>query len=126
MALDEDAIRVQVGACFMEATEEEGEEFVKMRTKEYKAQIKEKQNELNKVISELSQLRAKLKTKFGDHIGLPEVKPSKHAGRQKRWIIIIVSYYPMLLTSDNQRSELFFPFLLVTLLINSNTYNLQM
>jgi len=74
MLLDEDACRRQLGQCFVPISNEDTEEFLHVQSKALSAKSRALRSELGDTIDEMTALRAKLKAKFGDHIGLPEIE----------------------------------------------------
>jgi len=74
MLLDEDACRMELANCFMALSNEDTEQWLKTQSKDVKAQIRDIKIKLNVTMDAMTKLRGKLKEKFGDHIGLPEVK----------------------------------------------------
>merc|ERR1712013_288670 len=81
MLLDEDACRLELGNSFMFISNEDTEDYLKAKTKGLRAEEKALKRQLNDTLEEMTALRAKLKKKFGDHIGLPEIKKNPHVKR---------------------------------------------
>eukprot|EP00484_Ammonia_sp_Unknown_P017769 CAMPEP_0197044992 /NCGR_PEP_ID=MMETSP1384-20130603/20939_1 /TAXON_ID=29189 /ORGANISM="Ammonia sp." /LENGTH=274 /DNA_ID=CAMNT_0042476535 /DNA_START=9 /DNA_END=833 /DNA_ORIENTATION=- len=77
MLLDEDACRIELGNSFVYISNEDTEQSLKAQSKELKARRNELKQKLNETIDKMGKLRGKLKAKFGDHIGLPEIKGTK-------------------------------------------------
>ena len=81
MLLDEDACRVYMGNSFMFISNDDTEQYLKVESKRVKQDIRNIKVKLNETIEEMTKLRAKLKSKFGDHIGLPEISANKKVKR---------------------------------------------
>ena len=81
MLLDEDACRRQLGNSFMPISNDDTETFLQEQSKELKAKSHALSAELGDTVDQMTKLRAKLKAKFGDHIGLPEIKKSPNVRR---------------------------------------------
>ena len=73
MLLDEDACRQQLGNAFMPISNDDTELFLKAQSKALTAKSRALRADLGDTVDEMTALRAKLKSKFGDHIGLPEI-----------------------------------------------------
>eukprot|EP01083_Nonionella_stella_P066356 174695_1 len=81
MLLDEDCCKLELANCFMAISNEDTEDYLKKVAKQNKLKLRQLKQQLNDTIAEMSKLRAKLKAKFGDHIGLPEIKPNSNLKR---------------------------------------------
>jgi len=81
MLLDEDACRLRLGNSFMAISNEDTEEYLAAKSKELKGRERALRGRLSETIDQMTALRAKLKAKFGDHIGLPEIAPSQNVKR---------------------------------------------
>merc|ERR1712003_183617 len=81
MLLDEDCSKMELGNCFMALSNEDTEEYLQERGKEIKKEMKGLSKNLEETIGKMKTLRAKLKKKFGDHIGLPEIKPNSNLNK---------------------------------------------
>lgn len=77
MLLDDDGSKYQIANAYFALNNEECEKRLKERSKIIKNEIKDLQSQLSNVVHNMTQLRAKLKAKFGEHIGLPEIKANK-------------------------------------------------
>ena len=71
---EDDSFFLELGSSFVMATEEEVDQFLDKERKELMMKINNKENELKHLKKDMIQVRTQLKNKFGDHIGLPEIK----------------------------------------------------
>ena len=62
----------------MYISNDDTEQYLKVQSKEIKQNTRNIKQKLNQTIETMTKLRAKLKAKFGDHIGLPEIKPNSN------------------------------------------------
>ena len=81
MLLDEDSCRRQLGNSWMPISNEETEQFLAAQSKQIGERSRALRARLSDTVDEMTALRARLKAKFGDHIGLPEVRPMASAQR---------------------------------------------
>merc|ERR1712087_478476 len=61
MLLDEDAVRLELGNSFMFISNEDTEEYLKVKTKELRTEEKALTRQLRETLEEMTSLRAKLK-----------------------------------------------------------------